>query len=374
MWDLNIIAATLLTLLSISIVSIYWYLTNSYKYWEKRNLSYIKPSIPFGNLQNVYTKKITLGQAFGEAYLHFKQMGHKHGGIWALNSPIYIPVDPDIIKHIVISDSDKFPNHGFYFNETGDPLSAHLFNMEGNRWREIRSKLMPTFTSSKLKEMFSTIVTLSEEFQKRVDLVNDTSPDGIEIRSEFVKFTIDIISNCGYGINSGTMKDNNTELLKHANLFFDYQFSIYKNSMIFALPRNVLNKIYFRTFKVETEQFVKKLFGEMITLRKKDDFERHDIAHQIMKLAEKKDDQKTNGEMKPLNENEFIAQMWVFLCASFETSSSTQTFALYELSKQPEYQRRLREEINTVLAKHDNKLTYEAVMEMKYLECVVDGK
>lgn len=49
-------------------------------------------------------------------------------------------------------------------------------------------------------------------------------------------------------------------------------------------------------------------------------------------------------------------------------------FALYELARNPDVQKKLQEEIDTVLAKHENKITYEAVQEMEYLDGVINGK
>jgi cytochrome P450 len=64
----------------------------------------------------------------------------------------------------------------------------------------------------------------------------------------------------------------------------------------------------------------------------------------------------------------------VFFAAGFETSSTTMTFCLYELALNPDIQQRLRAEIDTVLHKYGGNITYESVLEMKYLEKVVDGK
>lgn len=36
-------------------------------------------------------------------------------------------------------------------------------------------------------------------------------------------------------------------------------------------------------------------------------------------------------------------------------------------------QEKLRQEINSVLAKHNGEITYEAMQEMKYLQMVIDG-
>lgn len=50
------------------------------------------------------------------------------------------------------------------------------------------------------------------------------------------------------------------------------------------------------------------------------------------------------------------------------------TFALYELALNPDIQEKLRSDIKDVLSRHDNKLTYEAMLDMKYLQMVIDGK
>jgi len=68
------------------------------------------------------------------------------------------------------------------------------------------------------------------------------------------------------------------------------------------------------------------------------------------------------------------AQAFVFFLGGFETSSTTMTFCLYELSLHQDIQDRLREEIDVVLQKHDGKLTYEGIQEMEYLDKVVSGK
>ena len=68
------------------------------------------------------------------------------------------------------------------------------------------------------------------------------------------------------------------------------------------------------------------------------------------------------------------AQAFVFFLGGFETSSSTMTFCLYELSLHQDIQDRLRQEIDVVLQKHDGKLTYEGIQEMEYLDKVVSGK
>jgi cytochrome P450 family 6 len=46
------------------------------------------------------------------------------------------------------------------------------------------------------------------------------------------------------------------------------------------------------------------------------------------------------------------------------------TFSTYELALNQDVQDKLREEINDVLEKYDGEVTYDAIMEMKYLDMV----
>lgn len=65
-----------------------------------------------------------------------------------------------------------------------------------------------------------------------------------------------------------------------------------------------------------------------------------------------------------------VAQSASFYIAGFEAISTTIAFALYDLSRNPEHQTTLYNEIQThVLGK---KLTVDLINEMSFLDCVVN--
>lgn len=70
---------------------------------------------------------------------------------------------------------------------------------------------------------------------------------------------------------------------------------------------------------------------------------------------------------------QLAAQAFIFFVGGFETTATTIQFTLYELSKNQEIQKKLRNEIKRVLAKHNGQVTYEAVYEMEYMGRVMDG-
>lgn len=64
----------------------------------------------------------------------------------------------------------------------------------------------------------------------------------------------------------------------------------------------------------------------------------------------------------------------MFFFAGFETVSTLMSFMAYELAVNTEVQNLLREEIIETLTETGGKLTYDAIMKMKYMDMVVSGK
>jgi len=74
-----------------------------------------------------------------------------------------------------------------------------------------------------------------------------------------------------------------------------------------------------------------------------------------------------------LNEEIIIAQSLLFLIGGFDTSSTLLTYACYELALNQEIQHKLRKEIDGVLGKYGGSCSYEALLDMTYLEMVLLG-
>lgn len=66
-----------------------------------------------------------------------------------------------------------------------------------------------------------------------------------------------------------------------------------------------------------------------------------------------------------------VAQAAIFFTAGYETTSSTMSFALYELANAPEAQECLRQEIRDVLIKNNGEVTYDIILNMRYMHMVV---
>lgn len=60
---------------------------------------------------------------------------------------------------------------GVHSDVVNDPLSGNLFQLSGQKWKDLRTKLSPTFTPGKLKAMFSTITSCGVSLQNHLEKV-----------------------------------------------------------------------------------------------------------------------------------------------------------------------------------------------------------
>ncbi|EFA02825.1 cytochrome P450 6a2 [Tribolium castaneum] len=363
------------TVLALTIAFFKWKLT----FWEKLGVPTLNPVLFFGDAKNILLGKRQVGVEFIDYYKQFKPRGLKHGGVYLGPRPFWVITDPGLIKHILQIDFPHFINHGTYADEENDPLSAHLFSLEGTKWKNMRTKMTPTFTSGKMKMMFQTLVDCTPGLKDIMD-EHASKKKAVNIKNILERFTTDIIGSVGFGIECNSLKDPDSLFPKYGKKVFDLTpAEQLKQSLLFFLPNPVLKAMKFRITNKDVEDFFMKTVRETVLYREKNNIYRKDFMHLLLQLKNRgtvTDDEKiidhSNQKQEPaLTMNELTAQAFVFFLAGFETSSTTMTFALYELATNPDIQEKLRNEICTVLEKHNNELTYNAIAEMTYMDQVL---
>nr|AGJ51944.1 cytochrome P450 CYP6BQ21 [Dastarcus helophoroides] len=365
----------LIALLAVAITFFKW----RYNYWTRKGVPQMSPKIPFGNIGEALSQRKTLGEVGTDMYNWAKAKNLPHLGIYFLARPTYFPLDLEIVKDILTTNFSHFVNHGGFVNEEDDPLSGHLFNLEDTKWRNVRIKLTPTFTSGKMKMMFETMVKCSRELNTFVDS-SANLPEGLDIKETVARFTTDIIGSVAFGIECNTLKNPDTPFRKYGRLTLEND--LWQNLKLFAtlvFPHNILKFFHFKATRSDVESFFMDLVKRTVQYRESNNVYRKDFLQLLMQLKNKgkisdEDNEAMDGEKLEvkLNINEVAAHSFVFFIAGFETSSTTMTFALYELAKHQQIQEKLRDEINRVLKKHNGEYTYEAFMEMKYMDQVIN--
>ncbi|XP_029671872.1 probable cytochrome P450 6a17 [Formica exsecta] len=148
------------------------------------------------------------GEFFHDVYVKYKE--HRAFGIYTFFKPNLVIADPDLIQAVLTKEFKNFHDRGMFCNEKIDPLSGHLFVLPGKKWRNLRVKLTPTFTSGKIKQMFAILKTCGEEFVKSLESIAQTG-DSIEIKDWFARYTTDIIMSTAFGVKSNCIKEGDNE-------------------------------------------------------------------------------------------------------------------------------------------------------------------
>ncbi|XP_046601987.1 uncharacterized protein LOC107221305 [Neodiprion lecontei] len=370
-------ANLLLQLLGIIITivgAIYLYLKHvAYHYWNAKGIPQAEPVIPFGNLWPVLTAKKSIGQLMGELYLDFRK--NRIFGVYSFYKPTLVVCDPEIIKFMMTKEFTAFQDRGMFHNEKIDPMSGHLFLLGGPKWKRLRAKFTPTFTTGKIKQMFPTVKEIAENLDKRMRKEANQS-SVVEVKDLVARFSTDVIASVAFGIDCNSLENPDAEFRAWGRKFLEPQ--PVKNVMM-ALCPSVMMMLHFKTVDDGTSKFIINTFNDTVKYRTENNVVRKDFLDLVIQLMTKgyvKSDDGKDTERDPVAASEKItmlegaAQAFVFWLGGFETSSSTATHCLYEMAMNPDIQEKLSREINIVLEKVGG-LTYDAIAEMPYLDKVV---
>ncbi|XP_054083441.1 probable cytochrome P450 6a14 [Zeugodacus cucurbitae] len=356
-----IIFSTILTLLLS-------YLRYKYQYWELLGVPQLKMNYLFGNLFRIRTIHKT--EIMREVYKEFRGKA-KLAGTYIFTKPIAIVLDLDLVKSILIKDFNKFTDRFEQVRSTGSFLNEHLFRLHGEKWRPLRTKLTPTFTSSKMKFMFPTVVTVARQLDETFGGHLAKTPSGdIELHDLMGRFTTDVIGHCAFGVECNSLKDPNVVFRDIGRrIFYPRYLSIRLRTLMITYPAlfKYLKFLNIKESPKGVEEFILQLVRDTVRMREEQNIQRNDFINMLIELKNSKD---MKG-VPPMGIEEMAAQVFVFFAAGFETSSSNMSYGLFELAKNPQVQEKLRAEIVSVLEKHNGELTYEAMMEMTYLDQVI---
>ncbi|XP_037902962.1 probable cytochrome P450 6a14 [Hermetia illucens] len=355
---MDLLTAIILAVIGL-VTSVYLYFKKKFSYWRERGVVHIKPSFPFGNL--------SLKQHFTEFTVDiYKRKGEaSFVGIYFLTKPIVVPVGLDLIQNILVKDFSSFHARGMYVNEVDDPLSAHMFSLDGERWKFIRTKLSPTFTSGKMKYMFPTIVAVAERFVATLDDIVDRESE-LEMNDFLGRFTTDVIGSCAFGIECNSMNNPNSAFRQYGKKFLDEPSLALIRNILITLSPDLARKLHIRALRKDVTDFFLDTVRKTVAYRKENDIQRNDFMDLLIQM-----NTDTNEDGK-LTLEQIAAQASLFFFAGFETSSSVMTFCLYELALNQNIQEKVRQEITQIMASHNGELTYEGMQQMTYLEMTIN--
>lgn len=119
-------------------------------FWKRNNVIHI-PSFPLiGHFSEALFLRAQVTSVFNRLYHHEAAQGQPFVGVNLFYKPAILVRDPELVKRILIKDFNYFSNRHNGADPRHDPVGANnLFQLKNPKWRQLRSKLTPVFTSGK---------------------------------------------------------------------------------------------------------------------------------------------------------------------------------------------------------------------------------
>lgn len=172
--------------------------------------------------------------------------------------------EPEMVKQVLVKDFHKFADRlSMKFNDkTWDCM---LFTSNYEDWKRLRILSSPTFSSGKMKKMYSTV----QECIKLLDdeIVKIASSDGeINLKKTFGNLTMDVICRCAFAIQTNTHNDPNNAFVQNSLRFFKQTFGDKLRVLAFML-NPILRWCGFSLFNPEPLKNFRKIIRGIIAKR-----------------------------------------------------------------------------------------------------------
>ncbi|XP_046975066.1 cytochrome P450 6B6-like [Vanessa cardui] len=363
-----------LILVVVFCIAFYFYGTRNFKYWEKRGVPYEKPLILVGSNLKQFIDGVSVSQRFSAFYRAFPN--ERFVGFFEGNNPSILVRDPELIKHMLITDFRYIHYRGLNPHRAAvEPLMKNLFTADGDVWKLMRKKLTPSFTTSKLKAMFPLIIERTKKLEKIADTFCETGKE-VDMRELMAKYTTDFVGACGFGVDSAALDNENSDFRKLGKRLFSVTIRDHIVSLLKRSAPETFKDLHFFAPEIETKAF--SILGQIMEQRNYKPSGRNDFMDMMLELRQQnkvigESVEKYNPDGTPqiveleLDDKLLCAQIFVFFAAGFETSSSASSYLLHTLAYHPEIQERCQKEVDDVLKNYDGKLCFDAVHDMKYL-------
>ncbi|XP_058462583.1 cytochrome P450 9e2-like [Malaya genurostris] len=376
---------------------LYHLITKNNDYFHDKPIPSLVAKPLLGSSGPLLLKRVTFPDFIMSIYNKFPSV--KVLGLFDTTTPMFVVRDPELIKRIGVKDFDHFVDHRPIFGNSEEIDSPHalfgksLFSMNGQRWRDMRATLSPAFTGSKMRQMFhlmtNCIETMVEFYETELGKTSGTKE--VEVKDILSRLGMDVIASCAFGLKLDSFKNQDSEFIRQA-----------KKMLAFGKISTVIKVFAFRWFPkvvgrlgldlIDREQaiYFSEIIKDTVKTRESQGIVRHDMIDLLLqaKKGTLKHHQETEmsegfatvqesdvGKIEvstPMTETEMIAQCLIFFVGGFDTVSTSATFLIYELIRNPDIQKTLKDEIDqTNKSLGGGPLTYEVLQKMKYLDMVV---
>jgi cytochrome P450 len=249
-----------------------------------------------------------------------------------LRASLYAVFHPDAVRRVLATEADAYRKDNRFYEEVRWALGNGLLNSQDETWLRQRRFIQPLFTRRRIAGYAQSMA------DEAVDLVRRWQPWAaagrtVDLHAEMSRLTLRVVGQLLFGSD-----------VERAVPVVAYAFPIlgeYSRRRAFAparIPRSWPTRSNRRA--LHAQRAVYGVCDELIARRRATPGGGADLLSLLV-------DARDQGEQ--LDDAEIRDQVLIFLLAGHDTTALALTFALHLLGRHPDVQRRLRDEVDTVL-------------------------
>ena len=240
---------------------------------------------------------------------------------------------PDYVKHVLQDHYKNYPRSRFY-NLIKLALGEGLVTSEGDFWRRQRRMAQPAFQRQRVQSFAGVMVRLTEAMLERWHpWMQKQQP--VNISAEMMRLALGIAGETLFSTDvsdeTDVMGGATTAAIEYMNFRINHFFAM-------PLPVPTPRNLRFRRAMRDLDRYVYQLIAE----RRRSNGDRGDLLSMIMKARDEDTDEL-------MNDRQLRDEIVTFLGAGHETTAVALAWTWYLLSQHPDIDRRMRQEIDSVL-------------------------
>lgn len=337
-----------------------------FTYWAERGIPGPKPTLlGFGNM----TQSLKRGNLIHSYW--YNEFGPFYG-TYFMAKPFLAVGDTEALKDILIRNFNKFTDKPSFATV---PIEAEsLINTNGLQWRHDRAVISPSFSSGKMKAMFTLMKQSYINLENEFEILSSQKVD-VYTKALFSKLTTMVIARCAFATEINPFKDEKNILFVHLSSIFKANFT---DRLIMVgkslLPKFIKNYFELTFLPKSSMKYLQKMCIEIIRQRRANpraSNEYPDLLQLLLDSQNSSISDDTSNSGKKFDDMKIIANLILFFIAGYETTSSLLFWASYALMSNPEIQDKLYDQVKRAKEESGN-LDYETLSSIKYLDAFID--
>ncbi|MBB3698869.1 cytochrome P450 [Flammeovirga yaeyamensis] len=260
-----------------------------------------------------------------------------------LSTNVTVCTDPDINAYILKNRPIKFRRLKKLADVINEVGVEGVFTAEADSWRKQRKVTQKALDKRHIKTFFPKILLVASRLENYWNEQLKTKKSHEDLPKDFIRATVDVTTNLAFGYDMNTVENLENITQKHVEKIFP------------KMNQRVNSPIpFYKYFKSKSDKefdesmsYLREMLGEIIKITKEKLNDQPELIEQPTNFLEAMiaSQEKDN----PFTWDEIFGNLYTMLLAGEDTTSNTLTWTSYFLSKHPDVQNKIREEIALTL-------------------------